>query len=51
MKQTSPAKVKVKGINQVAIVVKDLKTVMEKLLEYFGHWPLGCYLLGSDTGL
>jgi hypothetical protein len=39
MEQTSPAKVKVKEINQIAIVVKDLKTVMENYWNILGIGP------------
>ena len=41
--QTSPAKVKVKGINQVCIVVNDLQTVMENYWNILGIGPWEVY--------
>jgi catechol 2,3-dioxygenase-like lactoylglutathione lyase family enzyme len=41
--QTSPAKVKVTGINQVAIVVKDLQRTMEDYWNILGIGPWDVY--------
>ena len=43
MKQTSPAKVKVTGINQVALVVKDLQKTMENYWSILGIGPWDIY--------
>ncbi len=44
MAQASPAKVKVKGINQVAIVVKDVRIVVENYWNILGIGPWEIYL-------
>jgi len=43
MAQTSPAKVKVTSINQVALVVKDLQKVMENYWDILGIGPWDVY--------
>lgn len=43
MAQESPAKVKVKGINQVCLVVKNLQTVMENYWNTLGIGPWDVY--------
>jgi len=43
MAQTSPAKVKVKGINQVCIVVKDVQKVVENYWNILGIGPWDIY--------
>ena len=43
MTQVSPAKVKVKGINQVAIVVKDAQAVAENYWNILGIGPWDIY--------
>lgn len=43
MAQTSPAKVKVKGISQVALVVKDLQKAMENYWNILGIGPWDIY--------
>ncbi|MFC1950416.1 VOC family protein [Chloroflexota bacterium] len=43
MLQTSPAKVKVTGINQVALVVKDLQKTMENYWSILGIGPWDVY--------
>jgi hypothetical protein len=43
MVQTSPAKVKVTSINQVALVVKDLQKVMENYWNILGIGPWDVY--------
>ena len=43
MAQTSPAKVKVTGINQVALVVKDLQKVVENYWNILGIGPWDIY--------
>ena len=41
--QTSPAKVKVKGINQVALVVKDIQATVENYWNILGSGPWTIY--------
>jgi hypothetical protein len=43
MAQVSPAKVKVKGINQVCIVVKDAQLVAENYWKILGIGPWDIY--------
>jgi len=43
MSQASPAKVKVKGINQIAIVVKDVQKVAENYWNILGIGPWDIY--------
>ena len=43
MAPISPAKVKVAGINQVALVVKDLQKVMENYWNILGIGPWDVY--------
>ena len=44
MAQISPAKVKVKGINQVALVVKDIQATVENYWNILGIGPWEIYL-------
>ena len=44
MSQASPAKVKVKGINQIAIVVKDVQKVAENYWNILGIGPWDIYV-------
>ncbi len=44
MAQASPAKVKVKGINQVALVVKDIQAAVENYWNILGIGPWEIYL-------
>ena len=43
MAQVSPAKVKVKGINQVALVVKDIQATVENYWNILGSGPWTIY--------
>ena len=45
MTQVSPAKVKVKAINQVALVVKDLQAALENYWKILGIGPWRIYSL------
>jgi len=49
MTQESPAKVKVKGINQVAIVVKDIQRTVENYWSILGIGPWDIYAWEAPT--
>ena len=49
MAQESPAKVKVKGINQVAIVVKDIQRTVENYWSILGIGPWDIYAWEAPT--